>query len=430
MKLPFRTATALVTVEREGVLDSFVVPLSASSATVRLPIKANYAPNVVVSVLAVRGRVGDPAPTALVDLGKPAYKLGVASLRVGERGYALKVDVKTPQTVYKVRESVPVAIQVARADGGRLPAGAEVAVVAVDEALLELAPNPSWKLLDAMMATRPWEVDTATAQMQVVGKRHFGRKSLPPGGGGGKLPTRELFDTRVLWQARVKLDGNGRAQVKVPLNDSLTSFRIVAVAHAGTGFFGDGGTSIQTRQDVMLLSGLPPVVREGDAFDADFTVRNGSDKPQSVTLTPTLHANGTALAVSPRTVALARGRGASVSWPVSVPAGHDLAGLATRRQAAAAAATPQAEPAGAAGGADAGDAGDAAATRRQPRRAGRASRRCAGRPRRRGRSASRRRWRAIWPACATTCAPIPTPASSSACRARWRSTMRACGRMR
>jgi len=320
VKLPFRSATALVTVEREGVLDSFVVPLSASSPTIRLPIKSNYAPNIVVSVLAVRGRVGEPAPTALIDLGKPAYKLGVASLRVGERGHALRVDVGTPQAVYKVREQVPVTVQVARADGGKLPAGAEVALAVVDEGLLELAPNPSWKLLDAMMATRPWEVETSTAQMQVVGKRHYGRKSLPPGGGGGKLPTRELFDTRVLWQARVKLDGAGRAQVKVPLNDSLTSFRIVAVAHAGSGFFGDGGTRIQTRQDVMLLAGLPPVVREGDQFVAEFTVRNGSDQPQKVTLTPTLDAHGMAIALPPQTVSLAPGEARSVSWPVTVPA--------------------------------------------------------------------------------------------------------------
>ena len=321
VKLPFRSATALVTVEREGVLDSYVVPLTASNATVRLPIKATYAPNVAVSVMAVRGRVGEPAPTALVDLGKPAYKLGVTSLRVGERGFALKVDVKTPQAVYKVRDTVPVAIQVARADGGKLPAGAEVAVAAVDEALLELAPNPSWNLLAAMMATRPWEVDTATAQMQVVGKRHFGRKSLPPGGGGGKLPTRELFDTRVLWQARVKLDASGRAQLKVPLNDSLTRFRIVAVANAGAGYFGDGAASVQTRQDMMLLAGLPPVVRAGDGYTAEFTVRNGSEKPQAVTLSPNLKAGDSRLDVPPRTVALAPGEAKTVTWPVTVPAG-------------------------------------------------------------------------------------------------------------
>jgi len=45
--------------------------------------------------------------------------------------------------------------------------------------------NPSWDLLPAMMGRRAYEVRTATAQMQVVGKRHYGIKAQPAGGGGG-----------------------------------------------------------------------------------------------------------------------------------------------------------------------------------------------------------------------------------------------------
>ena len=47
---------------------------------------------------------------------------------------------------------------------------AGTALAAVDEGLLELLPNNSWQLLDAMMARRGEEVETATAQMQVIGK--------------------------------------------------------------------------------------------------------------------------------------------------------------------------------------------------------------------------------------------------------------------
>jgi uncharacterized protein YfaS (alpha-2-macroglobulin family) len=61
-----------------------------------------------------------------------------------------------------------------------------VALAAVDAGLLELMPNASWNLLEAMMQQRSLQVQTATAQMQVVGKRHFGRKAVPHGGGGGK----------------------------------------------------------------------------------------------------------------------------------------------------------------------------------------------------------------------------------------------------
>ncbi len=117
-----------------------------------------------------------------------------------------------------------------------------------------------------MMQRRPTEVTTATAQSQVIGKRHFGKKAARPGGGGGTQAGRELFDTLLLWKARVALDERGEARIEVPLNDSLTAFRIVAIAHAGAGLFGTGGGSIRTTQDVMLYAGLPPLVREGDEF--------------------------------------------------------------------------------------------------------------------------------------------------------------------
>ena len=88
--------------------------------------------------------------------------------------------------MFKVAEKAAVQVHVARDDGGALPADTEVALAVVDEALLELAPNRSWDLLDAMMGERGLEVWTSTAQMQVVGKRHYGRKAVPHGGGGGR----------------------------------------------------------------------------------------------------------------------------------------------------------------------------------------------------------------------------------------------------
>src|SRR6185436_1307858 len=257
---------ALISVEREGVAEAWVQELSGNEPVIEVPVRDEYAPNVFVSVMAVRGRVSGIAPTALVDLGKPAFKLGVAEVRVGWRAFELKVGVTPSKAVYRVRETAAVKIAVSTADGKPLPLDAEVAVAAVDEGLLELAPNRSWDELEAMMGRRGYGIQNATAQGQVVGKRHYGLKALPQGGGGGKQTTRELFDTLLFWRAHVPLDGEGRARVEVPLNDSLTSFRLVAVATAGTAQFGTAATSIRSTQDLMLLSGVPPLVREGDHF--------------------------------------------------------------------------------------------------------------------------------------------------------------------
>jgi uncharacterized protein YfaS (alpha-2-macroglobulin family) len=196
-----------------------------------------------------------------------------------------------------------------------------VAVAAVDEGLLELMPNRSWQLLEAMMGRRSYGVQTATAQAQVIGKRHFGLKALPTGGGGGKQITRELFDTLLLWKGRVPLDANGEASVEIPLNDSLTSFRIVAVATSELDRFGTGSLSIRTTQDLILLSGISPLVRQGDQYRSEFTLRNTTDHSMEVQVSARIKELKEPL--TPVKSSLAAGESKSISWNLSAPVGVD-----------------------------------------------------------------------------------------------------------
>jgi uncharacterized protein YfaS (alpha-2-macroglobulin family) len=323
VRTPFKTATALVTVEREGVLEAFVRPLSRDNPVLEVPLTGNYAPNVFISAFLVRGRIGGIAPTALVDLAKPSFKMGVAELKVGWTAHTLNVKVAADKDVYRTRGTATIDIDVRRADGSAPPAGTEVALAAVDEGLLELLPNTSWRLLDAMMTRRGLEVETATAQMQVIGRRHFGRKAVAAGGGGGRSPARELFDTLLVWKATVPLDANGHARVSVPLNDSLTGFRVVAVADGAAGWFGTGETTIRTTQPLLLLGGLPQVVREGDRLRAGFTVRNASQTPQSVrvngSVTPTAKDVAALPPLAAQELTLAPGEARDIGWDVDVP---------------------------------------------------------------------------------------------------------------
>ncbi len=342
VRSPFRFATALVSVEREGIIETHVVQLNGDDPTVSLQVRPDWGPNVYVSVLALRGRLRDVpwysfftwgfkaprewwtafwyegkeyvAPTALVDLSKPAYRLGLAEIRVGSQASRIDVKVETDQPSYKVRGRALVTIT-GKLPDGKPAAGAEVAIAAVDEALLQLMPNDSWNLLEAMLQRRSWGVGTSTAQMEIVGRRHYGRKAVAAGGGGGKSPTRELLDTLLLWKPAVVLDANGQATVTVPLNDALTTFRIAAVADAGTGLFGNGQASIQTTQDLQIISGLPPLVREGDQFRAQFTLRNTTSKAMKVEAAP----RASLLALEPQTVDIPAGEARELAWTVTAP---------------------------------------------------------------------------------------------------------------
>jgi alpha-2-macroglobulin len=306
VRMPFRLATALVAIEREGVIDSFTVQLTGKDPTLEVPIKEGYGPNVFVSALIVRERLREVpwysffqwgwrapsawwqafrenlAPTATVDLAKPAHKLGIAEIQVGLSGQALKVQVKSDQPSYQVRGLAKVKVAVTDAQGKPLSAGTSVAFAAVDQALLELANNDTWALLESMWVRRGYSMETFTAQMHVVGKRHYGRKAAPPGGGGGIGPTREIFDTLLVWNAEVVLNDKGEADLEVPLNDSLTRFKLVAIADHGENQFGTGSASIETRQDLQLISGLPSLARADDNYRASVTLRNTTAREMKV----------------------------------------------------------------------------------------------------------------------------------------------------
>lgn len=341
VRTPFREASALISVEAGGIIETFVQPLSRFKPMIEIPVKAEWGPNVFVSVLAVRGRVEplkwysffqwgwrEPSswfkewwnpeqPTAMVDLAKPAYRLGLGEIAVGTDGFKLKVEIRSDKSDYRPREEATVRIKVTTPDGKPAPAGTEVAFAAVDQALLELRPNNSWNLLDALLQKRGYEVETATAQAMVIGKRHFGKKALPPGGGGGRAPARELFDTLLQWNPRVVLDANGSATLKVAMNDSLTEFKLVGVATAGVGFFGTGSTSVKTKQDLQIISGLPPLVREGDSFKAMLTLRNGTARQMTVTVNGK---NGPNL-LDAQKLTLAPEGGGELSWNIKAAEG-------------------------------------------------------------------------------------------------------------
>jgi alpha-2-macroglobulin len=353
VRMPFREATALVAVEREGVIDTRVVTLRGDDPTVSLKIEKTWGPNVYVSVLALRGRIREvpwyslftwgwreplnwarsfwfegreyQAPTAMVDLAKPAFKLGVAALKVGSKAHELQVSVTADQAQYAVRQTAKARIKVSFE--GKPLAGTEIAFAAVDEGLLALSGNASWDLLSAMVQQRAWGVETSTAQSEIIGRRHYGRKAVAAGGGGGRGGTRELFDTLLLWKASVVLDANGEAQIDVPLNDSLTSFKLVAIADDGAQKFGNGSTSIRVTQDLQMLSGLPPLVREGDQFSAMLTLRNTTTREMKVRAALQGTVNTPAgselvrapLTLPPQDVVIAAGAATELVWPINVP---------------------------------------------------------------------------------------------------------------
>lgn len=299
VRIPFQEATALVAIEREGIIDYRVMPLGKDNSKVTLTIEPEWAPNAYVSVLAIRGRIrgerddsgvvwsSDPGQSrganALVDLAKPSFRFGIAAFSVINPEQQLTVKLQMDKQNYQIRQKAQVELEGLLANG-KPAAKANVAVFVVDKALLELSKNNTTDLYKALMRERRLSVETATAQSEVVGRRHYGRKAVPAGGGGGRAPTRELFDSLVFWRGNVVLDEQGKATVDFALNDSISKFEVMAVADLDQDKFGLAKMDFVSTQDLQLISGLPILSRDRDQFQAPVTLRNATAQEMQVTV--------------------------------------------------------------------------------------------------------------------------------------------------
>jgi len=273
LKTSFEHGLVLITKERAGILKTYLTSFERKNPFIVVPIEQEDYPNIFISALIVRGRLAQGQATGIIDLAKPAYKLGLIEVQVQDKNQALFINVVPDKAVYKVREKVKLTIQVKNADG--TPAKNQTAAISVfDEGLLTVNAQDSFDPLKSLMQSFRHSVVTATAQTHIIGKRHFGLKARPQGGGGGKdQQVRQMFDTLVYWNPKIQLDKSGMALVEFPLNDSLTTFSIKSLAY-GEKKFGKHKLSIQSSQDILSFAGTSPFIRTGDQFSARYTLKN------------------------------------------------------------------------------------------------------------------------------------------------------------
>ena len=129
--------TALITIEREGIMESKVIALDSSSEGVSIQIGDSYAPNVFASVAMVSGRHGQG------DKDRPQFKMGLVELKVASTHKQLDVKVSLDQDHVRPGDKVTGKIHVTNGGAG---VASEVALSAADEGVLQLidyaTPNP------------------------------------------------------------------------------------------------------------------------------------------------------------------------------------------------------------------------------------------------------------------------------------------------
>ncbi len=289
--------TALITIERDGVMEAYVRQLGSASEGVELTIADAWAPNVYASLALVSGRQG---PT---DAQRPKFKLGVVELAVSAAHKQLDVGIALDQDTVLPGAKVSGKIKVT---SGGAPVAAEVSLSAADEGVLQLisyvTPNP----MKTFYAAYGMGVDSGTNWNRVA--RLADPEAGDPDMGGDAGSTlngqriRSKFVASAYWAPMLVTDAAGEIAFSFTAPDNLSAFRLMAVAADVGDRFGAGERRLTVNKPLMAAPVLPRFLRSGDAASVGVVVHNHTGAAGTATVTA--KASGAALTGGTQTIAV------------------------------------------------------------------------------------------------------------------------------
>ncbi|HZO08573.1 MAG TPA: alpha-2-macroglobulin family protein, partial [Myxococcota bacterium] len=312
---PFAPAEGVLTLRRSGLVREQRFTIAAASETLAIPIEDGFTPNVQVQVDLVGAAPREAAAGSRPTPARPAFASGRLSLDVPprSRSLALAVTPREPALAPGGETVLDLSLQDAT---GAPAANGEAAVVVVDEAVLALTgyrlPDPlavfySWRTPDVadyrlrshvLLATPDILALLPNVQAEGAADVAFSAQApLPASAPMRRMAAREKaedeqaaapirartdFRATALFAASVPLDAAGRASVPVKLPDSLTRYRVMAVAVSGARRFGSAEATLVARLPLMVRPSPPRFLNFGDRFELPVVVQNQTDREMSV----------------------------------------------------------------------------------------------------------------------------------------------------
>ncbi|HTM20028.1 MAG TPA: alpha-2-macroglobulin family protein, partial [Kofleriaceae bacterium] len=336
VQAPFFPAEGVLSLRRSGIVSTRHFHMNGPSTTLDIPVVDAYTPNlwVQVDLIGSAPRVGDDGKPDARLPRRPAFARGEVNLAVPPNQRTLAVAVAPRDR--RVEPGGVTSLAITVTDAGKRPvAGAELAVVVVDEAVLALS---AYRLADPMATFYPQRdpgnygefhqrgyVALARPELDALGGdrdgdgiadmkaaddaeggaappadaapppppkapepttagRAMNKNGAPGGGGGGATPiaVRTNFDPLAVFSPSVTTGADGRATVDIKLPDNLTRYRVMVVAVAGERQFGKGESAITARLPLMVRPSAPRFLNFGDRFELPVVLQNQTDAPMPV----------------------------------------------------------------------------------------------------------------------------------------------------
>lgn len=219
--------------------------------------------------------------------GKHVFILDATWMSFDASQRELEIEVAADKTTYTPGEAAELSLTVTEKATGKPAADADVVVAVVDEAIFALEEqyvNPLGELYSNVF----YPTITFYASFNSPEYGGAGEK----GGGGGNDAPREKFPDTALF-ATATTDSEGRAKLSMTLPDSITSWRITALALTQNGHAGNDRNNIIATKDFYVMPIRNAEQLAGDTVTVGLRGAGRSVEPDdTVSYSVTLEGNG------------------------------------------------------------------------------------------------------------------------------------------
>lgn len=263
-------------------IEASPLKLDGPETTIKIPISEDYYPSTVVQVYLAKDRDN--------------FAIGQTILSVPPISKTLSVSAKPRDKVAAPGQITTIDIELK--DQNEPVAGGQVSLAVVDDSVLALS---NYKLLNPVDTFyRRWllpiearhsrTMDTGTYFYIYNARLLEGRlgESGDPGSNSPSKPEtlpallRQNFVPLALFKPDIETDSDGKAQVRFKLPDSITRYRIMAVAAAGSNKFGATESSLTTHLPLAIRPSPPRFLNCGDRCELSVMLHNQTDRQLQV----------------------------------------------------------------------------------------------------------------------------------------------------
>jgi len=276
---PLPRGKYLLTLEREGIIKEEIIELEGSARTIEIPIEEAWTPVIYAALSSYTVRSGPPDHAwNEPDLDKPKGLFGLTPLYVDNESRHYRVEIQGDKGVYGPGEEAEVTLQVTRQ--GKPAAGVELTFMAVDRAVIDLidyhVPDP----LAYFYSTTnfPLAVRGGDSRSLLIDPVTYTVNDLQGGDEGSKLEERKDFRPTAVFEPCLVTDPEGRVKVKFRLPDSLTIYRLTAVA-VGVEDFGLKEEELRVSAPLTAVAALPRGLRWRDTGQVSLILSNLENEP-------------------------------------------------------------------------------------------------------------------------------------------------------